>query len=196
MSPPLPPRDLDRRRPLSLTLPVGAQLSRFYPKGRSAIHFDRNAPGRFNAPDAAFGVLYAAQSAAGAFAETFLRGAGRRLIPPDLIAAKGFVTLSAAAPLRLVQLFGPGLTRVGATAEVAHGGLPYDCPQQWSGAIHALKENFDGIAYYARHDDNEICCALFDRGAGKISERNRETNLERDWFYALLERYDVGLTPD
>jgi len=33
------------------------------------------------------------------------------------------------------KLAGPGLAILGATAEVVHGGLPYDDPQAWSKAL-------------------------------------------------------------
>ena len=65
----------------------------------------------------------------GAFAETFLRQPGRRFIPDDLLAAKAYAQLRATRPLRLVKLSGPGLAKLGATAQVTHGGLPYDVPQ-------------------------------------------------------------------
>ena len=51
----------------------------------------------------------------------------------------------------------------------------------------------DGIAYHARHDDTEICYALFDRGRGKLVERSRSENLDQNWFWECAERYDIGL---
>jgi hypothetical protein len=53
---------------------------------------------------------------------------------------------------------------------------------------------FDGIAYRARHDDNEICYALFDRSKPAMAEVDRdEVLLDADWFYDLLNYYSVGL---
>jgi hypothetical protein len=97
--------------------------------------------------------------------------------------------------LTLLRLAGPGLARVGATAEVTHSGLPYDLPQSWSAAIHALARSFDGIAYHARHDDNEVCYALFDRAAKRLVEESRTLDLDDNWFWELAEIYDVGLAP-
>lgn len=88
------------------------------------IYFDRGDGGRFNAPDGSFGVLYAARHPAGAFAETFLRNAGATLLPLDLVSAKGLVRLALRRRLQLIHLHGPALSWIGATAEVAHGGLP------------------------------------------------------------------------
>jgi hypothetical protein len=51
------------------------------------------------------------------------------------------------------------------------------------------------VAYHARHDDDELCYALFDRAAGKLVELERLADLDQAWFYELLETYGVGLAP-
>ena len=76
--------------------------------------------GRFNVPDASFGVLYSAKTSAGAFAEIFLRTLGRRLIDIDQIRRKAYVRLTAKRKLILIRLAGTGLSFLGATAEVTH----------------------------------------------------------------------------
>src|SRR5262249_8524324 len=98
-------------------------------------------------------------------------------------------------PLRLVRLAGPGLARAGATAQVTHGGQPYDAPQAWSAAIYALPEIYDGIAYTARHDDAAVCYAIFGRPSPAVAEVSRQADLDADWFWQLAERYGVGLAP-
>ncbi|WP_281015652.1 RES domain-containing protein [Mesorhizobium sp. M00.F.Ca.ET.216.01.1.1] len=87
------------------------------------MFFDRSTEGRFNAPDASYGVLYAAEETNGALAETFLRTPGRTLIDTDLLKRKAYVRLLIGRDLNLIRLAGPGLARVGATAEVTHGGV-------------------------------------------------------------------------
>jgi hypothetical protein len=142
-------------------------------------------------------VLYAAQQKTGAFAETFLRSAGSRLLPADYIEKKGLVLLRSTQTLRVVKLYGPGLAVLGATAEVTASAPPYDLPQAWAAALHSHPGIFDGIAYHARHDDSEICYALFDRSAPAIEEVDRRDNLlEHDWFYNLFKHYSVGLAPE
>ena len=42
MTPPRPPADLDARTPLTVTLPPGTALHRFYPAGREPIYLDRS----------------------------------------------------------------------------------------------------------------------------------------------------------
>src|SRR3954471_23325616 len=134
------------------------------------IFHDRSLNGRLNAPDGSYGVLYTAERSGGAFAESFLRTPGRRTLDPGLQARKAHVTLEVVRPMTLIAFDGPGLAILGATAEVVHGGLPYDCPQAWSAALHAHPAGVDGIAYSARHDPHETCYALFDRASAAIRE--------------------------
>ncbi|WP_254073074.1 RES domain-containing protein [Acidisphaera sp. S103] len=126
---PGPPGDLTTRIPLELTVAAGEVLHRFYTAALDPIYFDRGRDGRLNAPDGTYGVLYTAQAAQGAFAETFLRTPGLTQIPSDLLAKKAYTTLEVLRPLRFVRMAGPGLARLGATAQVVHGGKPYDVPQ-------------------------------------------------------------------
>jgi hypothetical protein len=192
---PRPPPDLPARALDEIGLSAGALVHRFYSNAFAPVFYDRSRLGRMNAPHGEFGVLYAAESLAGAFAETFLRISGRTLLPLDLVRRKSLIRLRLTRPLRLVKFFGPGLAKLGATAEVTHGGLPYDAPQAWSAALHALPPPFDGIAYRARHDDDAVCYALFDRAAPHIVKESDEIDLDKDWFWSLAELYGVGLAP-
>lgn len=195
MSGPLPPADLSQRLPGLIKVPAGEDLHRFYTAKWGPIFFDTSTAGRFNAPDASYGVLYAARTIAGAFAETFLRTPGRTLIDTDLLQRKAHIRLSTSRDQTLIRFAGPGLARLGATAEVCHSGLPYDVPQAWSKALLEHPVNADGIAYYSRHDDAELCYALFDRAAGAIFEVEREVDLDQDWFWRIAEPYRVGFAP-
>lgn len=192
---PSPPPGIAKRTPLIHVLKPGAALHRFYPRRLDPLYFDRSLSGRFNAPDGSYGVLYAAGTRSGAFAETFLRVPGRTLIPSDLLAAKAYVHLTLTRPISLIQFTGPGLAKVGATAEVCHRSQPYDIPHSWSAALHNHPLTPDGLIYTARHDDQAECLALFERSKDALVEVERELNLEQDWFWALAEVYGVGLAP-
>ena len=193
MTAPLPPRDLATRSPNVQTLRSGLIVHRFYTVAYDPLYFDRGRGGRLNAPDGYYGVLYVARTRKGAFAETFLREPGRTIIPSDLLARKAYVQVRIEKTLRVVRLHRPGLARLGATAEVVHGGLPYDVPQAWSKALWTHPSKPDGIAYYARHDDEELCFALFDHA--QVSEESREVRLDQNWFWQIADEYDIGSPP-
>jgi hypothetical protein len=159
---PLPPADLDRRAPELLLLSAGTNVHRFYTAAFDPIYFDRSTLGRFNAPDGSFGVLYAGKEIAGALAETFLRRPGRSIVASDFLERKAYVRIELQFDLTMIMFAGPGLAILGATAEVPHSGLPYDRPQAWSKALFRHPVRTDGIAYRARHDDDELCYAFFD----------------------------------
>lgn len=190
-----PPADLADRTPLTLSIPTGAGLHRFYSAKHDPIYFDRSLGGRLNAPDAGYGVLYTAKGPRGAFAESFLRTPGRRTLDPGLQAAKAYAILQPNRALTLINFNGPGLARLGATAEVVHGGLPYDIPQAWSRALHDHPIAADGLAYTARHDPDELCYALFERAAQAIGEQSRRTDMDSDWFWELAEVYALAKAP-
>ena len=78
---------------------------------------------------------------------------------------------------------------------MVHGGKPYDCPQACSAALHRHPQEYDGIAYNARHDDEALCYALFERAARALREAARKTDLDQDWFWDIAEPYGVGLAP-
>jgi RES domain len=169
---------------------------RFYSRGHNPIFFDRSSRGRLNSPNGSYGVLYAAEQTNGAFAETFLRSPGHRVLPKDLIQQRALVVLQSTRALHVVELHGPGLSVLGATAEVTASPPPYELPQAWSAALHNHPNKFDGIAYRARHDNDETCYAFFDRSAPAISEVNREEILlNAEWFDNLLDHYSVGIAP-
>lgn len=194
MSAPLPPSDLGSRIPELVTLSAGTFVHRFYTSSHGdPIYFDASLLGRLNAPDGSYGVLYVAREEAGALAETFLRRPGATLLDPAFLAQKAYARLAVTSQLRLIKLAGPGLAILGATAEVVHGGLPYGAPQTWSKALHGHPADADGIAYYARHDDEALCYALFDRARTAVREVERRLDLDQDWFWRLAGRYRIGL---
>lgn len=196
MSVPSPPPDIDSRNPAFVHLAKGTIVERIYTAAFDPIYFERDRSGRLSAPDRSYGVLYAAKNIHGAFAESFLRSPGRRLLPADEVRAKGRVRLRIARRLKLVNFSGPGLARLGATAEVVHGGLPYDAPQDWSRALYLHPMAPDGIAYMARHDDSALCYALFDRRPTSVLEGSRELDLDsQDWFWQLALQYGLGRAP-
>ena len=75
------------------------------------------------------------------------------------------------------------------------GLAPYITPQLWSRAIHDHPADFDGIAYYSRHDNSPLCFALFERSRAKVYPQNIVLDLDNDWIVDLLDAYQIGLLP-
>ncbi len=193
---PFPPADIATRVPIIETLAAGTIIYRFYSNGFDPVYFPEDTGGRLNAPDGAYGTLYAARSTGGAFAETFLRNAGKTLIDDAIVKKKGMVELRLVAELYLACLHGPGLAILGATAEVTHAGLSsYDLSQAWSKSLHDHPAGIDGIAYRSRHDDDEICFAIFDRAAPKLALQLQQAEIDQPWFWDLVDRYRVSYLP-
>jgi hypothetical protein len=122
-----------------------------------------------------------------------LREVGATLVPLSRLAERSATELAITAALRLVQLHGPGLARVGATAAVSSG--TYDISQPWSRAIHDHPASVDGIVYRSNHDNGELCVALFDRCRDRLHPESRANLMaDREALAELLDRYRIGLS--
>ena len=174
------------------TIPVGSRLSRIHLGAFEPLHFGATEYNRFDDPNRLFGVCYLAKTLEGAFAETFLRTVNSRMIFQEFLQKRSLSVFVAVAPLRLSSLHGPGLSRVGATSAVASGS--HTVAQPWSQAIHDHPAAPDGIAYRSKHDDDEICIALFDRARDRIATVGVPQPMENlPELTELLALYDIGL---
>jgi hypothetical protein len=196
-SAPEPPPDLHRRKLIIEEFPTGTQLYRFHPAAYEATYFDtsQNPHGsRFNAPDGKYGVMYTAISLRGAFAETFLRTVGSTALSEAFVKSKACASYTLTHSLRAVRLRGYGLAPIGATASVCTCPPPYVIPQAWSAALRDHPDRPDAILYGSRHDDDQLCLAVFDRAADAMGTPiDMPDLLGEDWFYELMDLYGVGL---
>jgi RES domain len=168
--PPLPPPDL-HARPLPFHLvPAGTVLLRVHRAAHGPLFFGPppGGPplGRWDAPGGEFGVCYLAEEGRIAFAETFLRHPGARVVAEAQLAGRSLARVLVRRELRLVAVHGPALARLGATAAVCSG--PYAASRAWALALHGHPERADGIRYRARHDDDGFAVALFDRASDAL----------------------------
>ena len=195
---PHPPPDLDRRK-----LPVDSiskpdTLYRIHRSVHGPLWFGPGAGNpaayRFDAPGGEYGVCYFGVTPGASFAETFLRTPPVRLIAMEELAARSLAILRPRRSLRLVSLHGPGLARLGATAEVASGG--YGLSREWSIALWRHPSAPDGILYRCRHDDESFAIALFDRAGDAVDHESSDPWLRRPALLAALaRRYGFGLIP-
>jgi hypothetical protein len=164
------------------------------------LFFGKTAAHRFDAPAGEFGVCYLARDRHGAFIETFGHETGVRFVTEAQLRERGLARVTLAdrsSPLRLVDLRGEGLARLGADASLVTG-LDLDLARRWSLALHAHPRCPDGILYRARHDPARESVALFDRAAGKVRVSSSTPWLDPSLHEALggtLDTYDFGLIP-
>lgn len=154
-----------RQDPLTLDLKAGASLVRIHRIDNDAVWFGPK-PGlppayRFDAPSGEYRTLYCAENLEGAFAETILRG-GRRIVSRRYVHERQWSVLAAPRDLKLLKLFDNGLVWNGQTVDICAGDN-YGRPQAFARDVYNAYLDVDGVAYRARHNNGEICYALFDR---------------------------------
>ena len=161
---PEPPSDLSAR-PLPIVEGAGPWV-RIHKASNSALYFGRSGDGRFDAPLGEYGMLYAGSDAHAAFAETFGQSTGINTVTPASLAGRSLSSIEAIRPLRLVDLTGPGLARVGADERLSSGD--HEVAQRWALELWRHPAAPDGLRYRARHDPSRHCVALYDRAESML----------------------------
>jgi hypothetical protein len=165
--------------------------------GRGPLFFGKGGGNRFDAPAGEFGVLYVGSDAHCAFIETFGHATGVRSVTMGELSARGIAVITSVRPLRLLDLTGKGLARIGADARLTSGD-DYGLSHRWSKAVHDHPSLPDGILYRARHDPNRLSAAIFERVAPALAVVSDTTFI--DPAYAphlgrILDDYRFGLIP-
>lgn len=187
-----PPTDLARRG-LPLRTRSGAWF-RIHAPDRDPVFFGRTGKNRFDAPAAQFGVLYLAEDTSAAFIETLGRAPARRDFTIRDLTMFRLAEILPPRPLRLVDLTGPGLARLGADARLFTGD--HSVSRAWSLALHGHPAAPDGILYPSRHDPSRRAAAVFDRVKGRFRARNLgrlSDQRNRALLAGILQRYGFGL---
>ena len=144
------------------------------------VYYGKNARYRFDDPAQKYGVLYVAEDPFGAFVETFGQLISRvtqpRPITSEQLAARALSELLPDRKLKLADLTGSGLSRIGADSRLFAGD--YTESQAWSQAIHHHPAHIDGIFYPTRHDPKRKAAAIF-------AENIRWSNLSRKTWLSL-----------
>lgn len=191
---PEPPEDLHERRP-SLFEGAGPWV-RLHPAGLEPIYFGKepSRAGRFSAPNGKYGILYVAEDEFGAFVERFGHDTGVRIIDEEDLLAAGLARIEAPRNLRLVDLTGEGLARLGADSRLFAGD--HGVARRWGAALRDHPERPDGIRYPCRHDPSRAAAALFDHVYEGLTAASRGTMLDEDnkaTLAEILRTYDFGL---
>ena len=192
---PKPPEDLQDR-----SLPIVKDQGpwyRLHASTREPIYFGSTGLNRFDAPADEYGVCYVGSDTFCAFVETFGWLTGARFVTATALSRRTLTRIEAIERLRVVDLTGPGLARLGADERLCAGD--HAAAQRWALALWAHPERPDGLCYRARHDPSRVATAIFDRAAGSLRAvslglliESQNTQLLAD----LLATYEVGLVDD
>jgi hypothetical protein len=189
---PLPSADFNQ-----LSLPIIESHQTWYrlnPVGySSSIYFDQSGRGRFDHQQASYGILYVAEAIEGSFIECFGRNLGIKAVAEADIKTRNLFEITSNRSLRLVDLLGSGLVKIGADARVTSGS--YTVSRAWVEAIYHHPQQVDGIRYYSRHDNDLVCCGLFERTKKYLTEINKLNLVDHHSVKLgkILNYYEYGL---
>lgn len=141
--------------------------------------------GRFDDPLENFGVTYAAETLAVAFAETVIHeagwyAAGAWCIPSSHIDGRWGVTYSHPRSVNLLDLTGAHLKRLGLNNDIC-ATSDYAYTQALSRAVHEQLPGVDGIYYISRQLNNRCAAAFFERSGLRCSPMR--VRLSRHQYY-------------
>jgi hypothetical protein len=119
---------------------------------------------RFDAPNSEYRTLYCAARLAGAFVESLLRRPAGRVVARGYVEEHAWSELTVRRTLRVAKLRDEGLHWHSTDAAIS-ASHDYIEPRRLALALYVAFPEVDGIAYRARHNNGEVCYALFDRVA-------------------------------
>jgi RES domain len=169
------PAELD---PLIMQWPAGSGMVRCHASEYGATEFNpRRSAGRFRpfvVNRRTMPTLYGAESFEGALSETVFHdvpvtGPGRQILISSLTSFLQS-TIAPTRPLRLADLRGFGLRRIGTTraALIDSPASEYPATAQWAKALYECPQQPDGIIWTSRQYDRAAALILFGR---RVSRR-------------------------
>ena len=200
---PEPPVDINLRQLPLIRRAAESRYARIHRAADEPVWFGRDrATGvfrppinRFDAPDRSYGVLYAAVTRDGAFAEAI--GRKPRTFRSDTeLAELVITTLMLARDLRLVDLHGgEAIGALGATGVVGVG--PHSLARRWSKVLHEHPDRPDGVEYRCRHNSDELAVALFHRIGDESLTPAGTVSLVSDlgWLVEMRARHQIWEPP-
>lgn len=189
---PEPPKNLVTRQLPLIQLDIS--WFRIHRSHYEPLYFGNSGNSRFDAPAQEYRILYVAQNQQGAFIETFGAHTGIRVVSYGELSLRSMSCLQTTRSLKLVDLTGPGLSKIGADGRLCTGN--HRLSQRWALALWQHSMQVDGIYYRARHDLSHNCAAIFDRAMDcwTVKQTLRCTGNEfKETFAEILDHYEFGL---
>lgn len=165
--------------------------------GTDPIFFGSGPGGRWNDPQGAYGVLYAAESFDGSVVETVLHSREVRMLFTSQVQRVAHLLLPQRV-LRLIDLGNGTVLRALSTDEAVTKGDLRIC-QALSRAIFEAPWRPDGIRYVSRLDPQQVCVALFgpsDYGLASFDLGHVRLGPCRALFAHALYRLGVSVVAD
>jgi hypothetical protein len=190
---PDPPHDLDQHDLPIRHIDPSTNLFRIHAIHNDPLYFSSTGINRFDAPHAQYGILYVGSDEHTAFIETFGRDPSYRLVTRTELEARGLARVTTSRSLRVVDLTGPGLARLGADSRLVTGDYPV--AQRWSLALWAHPVRPDGLVWRSRFDPSRTCVAIYDRAAEFLTAVPWESLLDAqngNILAAILDTYGFG----
>ena len=120
---------------------------------------------RFSSPADAFNLMYLAKDLPTSIAEAIVRdrfeGKTDRVLTREELAGWGVCEVSAAAPLRVLDLRGNGCFELGVSTDIAGGKAQVEA-RAFSQMVYDTTD-LDGILYRSRLRKRQDCVAVYDR---------------------------------
>lgn len=192
-----PPATRPTGTPTIITLARGTSLRRVHRAGRNADSFNPTPQpsklrgGRFDSLDGSYAYTYLGDTDAGAIAETVCRdlpfGGAARVVPAKLVQERLITTVDVTRDLPILALHGAHLTQVHAPLDLTKcDASQYEITREWAQRLREWLPAIAGLAYRARHDEDEIAWVLFQdrpptshpRAAGALHAREDSTPLD------------------
>lgn len=165
---PLPPKNIIYLP--SIIFPHNSKFLRIHKQSYNALYFGKAKIYRFDDPKQKFGVCYTSEKFEGAILETFGHSTGTKIIDKTDIMQRMCSYVIANRDLKLVDITGENLTKIGADARL-FSTTDYNISQSWSRYFGKHPDKFDGIYYHLRHNPDLKGIALYDRTVGDIKEQ-------------------------
>lgn len=150
---------------------------------------------RFDAPQGEFRTTYAAETARLALLESVFHGTGCREVAESFLRSRKVSVLSTATgeALRVVDLTGDGLARIGADARLCCSD--HRVAQRWALALWSHPDEPDGLLYRSRRNPEGLCAVFFERAADRLLVRSTSPIFPdyQELVHQLLQELQVAL---
>jgi hypothetical protein len=189
-----PPANLGQRRLRLVRVPeILVRISRA--GYQDPFCWSRLGRNRFDLPDGRYAVFYTAQDLETCVLEVF----GDRWLEERVFAVAALpkfevLTFAGRSELRVVDLTGPALNRLGTDANL-FASNEYALTQEWSRQLMIHAQAQDGIRYHSRKNPRKFNYAIYDTTLAKetlgVLERRRLGEFPE--LYTILDNYEVAL---